>query len=100
MGQYKTKETMQPQRKFSHFGGFKVNGRGSLHGSKEINGSLLSLLLSENIPEKGHGVNNPGQLFQDGILGIFQISRITYGRGLKMKMNVRLCGSCGTVPFW
>lgn len=82
VGQYKTKETMKPQREVSHFGGFKVNGRGSLCGSKEINRSLLSLLLSENIPEKGHGVNNSRQLFQNGIPGIFQIGRITHNSGL------------------
>ena len=84
MGQHKTKEIIKPQRKFSHFGGFKVNGRGSLRGSKEIDGSLVSLLLSENIPEKGHGVNDSRQLFQNGILGIFQIGRIAYSSGLRI----------------
>lgn len=71
----------------SYFGGFKVNGRGSLCGPQEIDRSLLSLLLSENIPEKGHGVNSSRQLFQDGISGIPQVGRITCGHGLKIKMN-------------
>ena len=98
VGQYKSKEITDTQRKLSYFGGFKVNRRGSFRGSKEIHGSLLSLLLSENIPEKGHGVNNSGQLFQNSILGIFQIGRVTHSCGLekekkkKKKEHVRLTG--------
>ena len=82
-GQYKTKEIISLQRKLSHFGGFKVNGRGSLRGSEEIDGSLLSLLLPEDVPEKGHGVNNSRELFQNSILGILQIGRVSHSSGLK-----------------
>lgn len=82
-GQYKTKEIVSPQRKLSHFGGFKVNGRGSLRGSEEIDGSLLSLLLPEDVPEKGHGVNDSRELFQNSIPGILQIGRVGHSRGLK-----------------
>lgn len=67
-GQYKTKEIKHWK---SSPWWFKVNGRGSLCGSKEVHGSLLRLLFSENIPEKGHGVNDSRQLFQNGILSIF-----------------------------
>lgn len=84
-GQYKTKETVGLQRKLSHFGGFKVNGRGSLRGSEEIDGSLLSLLLPENVPEKGHGVNDSRELFQNSILGILQIGRVGHSSGLKIR---------------
>lgn len=101
VGQHKTEEIVNTQRKLSHFGGFKVNGRRSLRGSKEIHGSLLSLLLSENIPEKGHGINNSRKLFQNSILGIFQIGRVTHSSGLKTKNeHVRLgCVCGGTISF-
>lgn len=98
LGQHKTKETIKRQRKISHLGGFKVNRRESLRGSKEIHGSLLCLLLSENIPEKGHGVNDSRQLLQNGILGIFQTGGITYSRGLKMKMNSETWLPCASEP--
>lgn len=78
---------IKPQRKLSHLGGFKVNGRRSLRGSEEIHGSLLCLLLSEYVPEKSHGVNDSGQLLQNGILGIFQTGGITYSHGLKMNTS-------------
>ena len=81
--QYKTKEIVSPQRTLSHFGGFIVNGRGSLRGSEEIDGSLLSLLLPEDVPEKGHGVNDSRELFQNSIPGILQIGRVGHSRGLK-----------------
>jgi hypothetical protein len=47
----------------------------------------LSLLLSENIPEKSHGVYDARQLFQNGILGISQVDGIAYGSRLKVTVD-------------
>lgn len=67
-------------------GGFKVNRGGSFCGSQEIHRSLLSFLLSENIPDKGHGIHNSRQLFQNGVLGISQVDWVTDGSSLKVQM--------------
>lgn len=76
-------------REHSHLGGFKVNGRGPLRGPEEVHGPLLRLLPPEDIPEKGHGVHDARQLFQDGVLGVLQVAGIARGSGLKMTVTMR-----------